>query len=912
MKNRRTTIFMLVIIYVVSISIINLSPNLPEKVYADSVTDTATPTPAISDTVFTADREISSGQGITRYYETGTWTDLNEGNRGGCRISSKIGSSASWTFIAQESGYYDVVISYPIKDTYTTIAKYIINVGDLQDSFYANQTIGVAKCNYYLNKGAAVKVYLVVTSPNNHVADKIDFIKKVEPTATPTIKPIVTPSPCARAIPAFVEAEESMFKGDFTREDKYIYAGSKGGSILIPNVTFGCGHIPNDIFSAGISLEPNAAGGEIEVRKDSETGTLLGTLQLKNTGRNVSCFYEQNTSLIPTNGANCNIYLVFKGDCSGRYDWFKITGFSNYKQIQGLPVKLTPISSSTGYVYGMNEKVLDIYGSPGKIGFQLTDMSGNPIAGQIINIDKAGDFWGINTLAVTDSLGVAMFDYTPQSMHYDRSDIIKAWYLGDNRYNAVYTEIGASVKSPPTPTPTRSTTTPTEPTTTPSPTPTDITVIDNSSTGYSQKGDWQEEEGGTNGSYKSTTKIGSTAMWRFKVPETGYYEIKALIPDDFVNAFTKYTVFYNERYIDSFYNAGTKGDFILKKDYGKFISYAKDSWITVIVRSVSEGKCIADAISFKKLPYVPTPHPTAPGGFSSPVKVEAEDCSLVGAVQEGGYISSCDDGDYAVIKGVLLSGYSGYDSMDIFSVNAASEGDDAKNGKLEIRMDSLDGPVLGTIELKNTGVSGFCEQAFLLNRINADFKPKDVYIIFKGEGRFNFDWFKLSRLNKPEPAQSEVLDTNSDKKICGYIKPGFDTTNSLIYEGFKVEITGTEVYTLTDREGYFEIGVNSSEPVSLKISKDGYLLREVSNVAITDNVTQITTQDKPLEIWPGDIVKDNSINMSDIVAMAKVFNSVKGDAAYIDGCDINQDGAINMADIVIIARYFGMTLHNYK
>jgi hypothetical protein len=908
MKSRKLSIFMLVIIYMLSVTFINSSPYFPEKGYADSVTANiavATPTPAISENSFIVDRDVSLAHGITRYYETGTWTDINEGNGGGSRVSSQIGSSACWTFISPESGYYDVVFSYPLKDTNTRIAKYTMNINDsLLDSFYQDQTRNITHRNFYLNRGAIVNVYLLVTSETNHMADKIEFVRKMEPTATPTIKP--TALPCAPAIPVIVEAEECLFNGDFVYEGKYISVGSKGGTILIPNVTFGCGHIPNDIFSAGISLEPNAAGGYIEIRKDSEAGTLLGTLQLKNTGRNVSCFYEQNTSLTPTNGANFNIYLVFKGDCSGRYDWFKLTGFSTDNLTQAAPVKLAPLSSSTGYVYGMNEKVFDILGRPGKIAFQLRDMSGNPIAGQIINLDKSSDDWSINARSITDSSGIAYFDYTPQSMYYDRSDIIKAWYSGSNQYKSIYIETGASVRAKD-----HATATPTQPIITSTPTPTDITVIDDSSSGYSEKGEWHDEKGGTNGSYKSTTKIGSTAMWRFKVPEDGYYEIKALIPDGVENAFTKYTVFYNDKFMDSFYNAKTKGDFTLKKDYGRFMQFSKDSWITVIARSVAEGKCIADAMSFKKLSYSPTPLPTAPAGFSRPVMVEAEDCSLVGAVKENGHISSCDDGDYVVIKDVLLSGYSGFDSMDVFSVNAAFTSANGNN-KLEIRTDGLTGTVLSTIELKNTG-DGFCEQAYILSGINADFKPKDVYIIFKGEGNCTFDWFKFSKTSKPEPGQSEILDLSSaEKKICGYVKPGFNATSSLLNAGFKVEAVGTDLNTLTDSKGYFELIVNSSAPVSLRISKNAYLSREVNNIIISNNITLIAAQDKPLEIWPGDIIRDNSINMSDVVAMAKAFNSRSGEPLYIADGDINQDGAINMADIVIIAKYFGKTFNEYK
>ncbi|KNY25137.1 carbohydrate-binding protein [Pseudobacteroides cellulosolvens] len=461
-----------------------------------------------------------------------------------------------------------------------------------------------------------------------------------------------------------------------------------------------------------------------------------------------------------------------------------------------------------------------------------------------------------------------------------------------------FTTIDVAVISAPTPTPTQS----------------KLTAIDNSVPAYfSQKGEWSIENFGYGGSCISTTKIGSTAMWKFRVPVNGYYDITALIPDGIENALAKYTVFCDDQYIDSFYNVNSKGNFKLNKNYGKFMQFMKDSVIKVVIKSVSDGKCIADAMSFNRLEYAPTPLPTSPAGYSRPIMVEAENCSSTGTVIENGYISSCNDGDYIVMENVLLSGYSGYDSADIFSVNAAVAATEGKTGKLEIRMDGLDGTLIGTVQLKDTGdgLTKFSEQAYMLDRMNADFKAKDVYIIYKGDGTCNLDWVKFSRHSKPEPAQSEFLDLDPlGKKICGYIKAGFDSTNSLINAGFIVE-TLMGSYVLTDSKGYFELNSFNSSPVSLKVSKKGYLDRKIINIDITDT-TIISTEDKPIEMWPGDIVKDNAINMVDVIDLAKAFNSKEGDELYNTACDINMDKVINIADIVIIAKYFGKTINDYK
>ncbi len=237
-------------------------------------------------------------------------------------------------------------------------------------------------------------------------------------------------------------------------------------------------------------------------------------------------------------------------------------------------------------------------------------------------------------------------------------------------------------------------------------------------------------------------------------------------------------------------------------------------------------------------------------------------------------------------------------------------------GKLEIRLDGLDGTLLETVELKNTGagLTKFSEQSYLLDRIITDsrdvFLIKDVYIIYRGDGTCNLDWVKFSRYSKPEPAQSEFLDVNPlGKKVCGYIKAGFDSTNSLINARFKVE-TLMGLYALTDSNGYFELNSYDVSSVSLLISKNGYLDRKLINIDITDTAV-ISTQDKPIEMWLGDIIKDNAINMVDVIGIAKAFNSKNGEVLYSAEGDINMDGVINIADIVIIANYFGKTINDY-
>jgi hypothetical protein len=81
----------------------------------------------------------------------------------------------------------------------------------------------------------------------------------------------------------------------------------------------------------------------------------------------------------------------------------------------------------------------------------------------------------------------------------------------------------------------------------------------------------------------------------------------------------------------------------------------------------------------------------------------------------------------------------------------------------------------------------------------------------------------------------------------------------------------------------------------------------VANINLTKDV-QISTSKDPLVMWAGDIpvngVADNSINMNDVIQIAKSFNTVSGDPDYNIDADLNKDNAINIKDVIIIAKHF--------
>ncbi|UOE39522.1 glycoside hydrolase family 43 protein [Chryseobacterium oryzae] len=97
-------------------------------------------------------------------------------------------------------------------------------------------------------------------------------------------------------------------------------------------------------------------------------------------------------------------------------------------------------------------------------------------------------------------------------------------------------------------------------------------------------------------------------------------------------------------------------------------------------------------------------------------------------------VTSINNGDYLKVQGVDFS--KGVKSLD---VNVAS----LYGGKIEVRTDALDGPLLGTVE-----VTGKAE-GDLYKIINTPMKSikgvHDLYFVFKGEkDLFFFDWWKFN------------------------------------------------------------------------------------------------------------------------------------------------------------------------
>jgi arabinoxylan arabinofuranohydrolase len=117
--------------------------------------------------------------------------------------------------------------------------------------------------------------------------------------------------------------------------------------------------------------------------------------------------------------------------------------------------------------------------------------------------------------------------------------------------------------------------------------------------------------------------------------------------------------------------------------------------------------------------------------FNSQSGIKTEVCS-------GGGMNVCniDNGDWVIIKGVdFVKG------AKSFVANVSSV---TGSGIIEIRLDSKDGPLLGTCQVENTGgTQNWKTQACKTDEVKG---VHDIYMAFKGDegDMFNFDWWKFN------------------------------------------------------------------------------------------------------------------------------------------------------------------------
>ena len=101
----------------------------------------------------------------------------------------------------------------------------------------------------------------------------------------------------------------------------------------------------------------------------------------------------------------------------------------------------------------------------------------------------------------------------------------------------------------------------------------------------------------------------------------------------------------------------------------------------------------------------------------------------------GVYVTKIDNNDYIKVRSVDFKR-----GAKEFQANIATA---SPTGKIEIRIDSNDGNLMGTLDIKSTGGEYDWEiQSCKIEKVGG---VHDVYLVFKGDQKnlFNFDWWKV-------------------------------------------------------------------------------------------------------------------------------------------------------------------------
>lgn len=202
----------------------------------------------------------------------------------------------------------------------------------------------------------------------------------------------------------------------------------------------------------------------------------------------------------------------------------------------------------------------------------------------------------------------------------------------------------------------------------------------------------------------------------------------------------------------------------------------------------------------------PTATPTrTPSSMPSPCEtgrplfVEAENCSNTsGIMNNGTYISSCDDGDWVSIS--LYVGC-GHVPPRFFTTNVAVSAENAGK-QIEFRNGSPTGTLLGTMTLTGTGgyAPNFAQQTFqFTGSMTGTGFVLTVYLVFKGGASIaDFDWFRfdLSDTTTPPPPTPTIGGTSTPTPtISPTPSPILDTF--YIYEVVTGEATNITTTTAT-------------------------------------------------------------------------------------------------------------------
>ncbi|MFZ5988428.1 MAG: dockerin type I domain-containing protein [Bacillota bacterium] len=177
--------------------------------------------------------------------------------------------------------------------------------------------------------------------------------------------------------------------------------------------------------------------------------------------------------------------------------------------------------------------------------------------------------------------------------------------------------------------------------------------------------------------------------------------------------------------------------------------------ISLKITLATNTEISVNSVTFKRLqepPVIPTAYPPGYGIGGTIEAYQVKDESVV-YDSENQCLKSCDDGDWVCFPNVSHYGDHRYLPVDTFIANVAVTDENA--GKtVEVRLDSLDGELLGTLTLGSTGgrAPAFKDQfTKLLPCCTGSTSNHDYYFVFKGGLDIgDFRSFKLYNSQYPD------------------------------------------------------------------------------------------------------------------------------------------------------------------
>ncbi|MBN2163356.1 MAG: family 43 glycosylhydrolase [Pontiellaceae bacterium] len=169
--------------------------------------------------------------------------------------------------------------------------------------------------------------------------------------------------------------------------------------------------------------------------------------------------------------------------------------------------------------------------------------------------------------------------------------------------------------------------------------------------------------------------------------------------------------------------------------------------------------------------------------------IETEKCSD----ENGGMnIFDIDNGDYIKVKGVDFGA-----GASMFGARVASA---SKGGKIELRLGSVDGTLIGTCTVKNTGGDQQWENVSC--KVDGAAGVHDLYLVFKGgDGDlFNFNWWRFRKEQHGNPIFRDAFTADPAPLVVGdtlYVYVGHDEAED---GGPYFNITEWLCYSTTDME----------------------------------------------------------------------------------------------------------------